>query len=374
MTLNIEILDASSIDGSRASSEAMAGPAGRYVASLVTAGARHYVDNADVEIRALAVDGKVLPLLISDGAGANADVISPYVHYVEYTLEEVAKRHRHLPPQLFGTLMWPLATVLKVGRIDRVVFVNNWLLGTNPRLNLTSEQIRELTGCLVEMFPASAIVFRSLNVHTDQAVLLTLQQNRYRLVRSRRIYLLDPTNNSYLHHDNAQWDRRLLARTPYRVVRDHEELAAHAPRLTALYRDLYLTKYSRLNPHFNERFFALTLRESTLTYRALERDGRIDGFVAYFVDDRVMTGSLLGYDRELPRQLGMYRLLFALLTAEAAEARLLLNLGGGTGRFKLLRGAVPTEEFDAVYDAHLPGHRRFAWTLLLTAARLWSRM
>ena len=87
-----------------------------------------------------------------------------------------------------------------------------------------------------------------------------------------------------------------------------------------------------------------------------------------------MTGALLGYDLGLPRKLGLYRLLFALLTAEAADAGLVLNLGGGSGRFKLLRGAMAAEEFDAVYDAHLPPHRRFSWTLLLTAAHLWSQV
>jgi hypothetical protein len=370
MTPKIEIFDARSIDRFTASSA----PVSRYVASLAAGGARHYVDNVDVEVKVLAVDGEVLPLLISDRVGHNADVCSPYAHYVEYTLEEVAKRHPHVPPQLFKALLWPLAAVLKTGRIDQVVFVNNWLLTTNPRLNLTSPQIRELTARLVETCPESAIVFRSINARTDAAVLLMLRQNRYRLVRSRRIYLLDPTNVDYLDHDNAQWDRRLLARSPYRVVRDHEALAAYTPRLAALYHDVYLHRHSRLNPHFNEHFFALTLRENTLTYRAIERDGRIDGFVAYFVDDRVMTGVLLGYDVGQPRKLGLYRLLFALLTAEAAEAGLLLNLGGGTGRFKLLRGAMAAEEFDAVYDAHLPPHRRFSWTLLLTAAHLWSQV
>lgn len=370
MTPRIEFFDAQSIDRFTAT----AGPASRYIASLVTGGARSYVDNADVDVQGLTIDGTVLPLVVSERGRSNADVCSPYAHYIDYTLEEVAKRHRNVPPQVFKALLWPLAAVLKTGRIDRAVFVNNWLLTTNPRLDLTYEQVRELTTRLVEMCPGSAIVFRSMNAHTDEAALLGLRRNRYRLVRSRRIYLLDATTVDYLDHDNARWDRRFLACTPYRIVRDHEELATHTPRLTALYRNLYLDRHSGLNPHFNERFFALTLEEKTLTYVALERNGRVDGFVAYFADERVMTGVLLGYDLALPRKLGLYRLLVALLTAEAAEAGLLLNLGGGTGHFKLLRGAVPAEEFDAVYDAHLPAHRRLSWTVLLTAARLWSQV
>lgn len=374
MNPRIEIFDAQSIDRFAASSGATAGAAGRYIASLVTDGARSYVDNVDVDVRMLTVDGTVLPLLVNARGTSNADICSPYNHYIEYTLEEVAKRYRRVPAPIFKALLWPLAAVLRTGRIDQAAFVNNWLLTTNPRLALTHQQVRELTARLVETCPNSAIVFRSVNARTDEAVLDNLRQNHYRLVRSRRIYVLDATTVDYLEHYNAQWDRRFLARTPYRIVRDHAVLAGHTLRLTALYRDVYLNRHSRLNPHFNERFFALTLREKTLTYRALERDGRVDGFVAYFADERVMTAALLGYDLTLPRKHGLYRMLIAVLMAEAAAAGLLLNLSGGAGRFKVLRGAVPAEEFDAVYDAHLPVHRRFSWAVLLTAARLWSRV
>src|SRR5262245_26326661 len=185
MAARIDILDARSIDGLGASRQQPTDPARGYVASLVTNGARHYVDNADVEVKLLAVDGQILPVLISDRIGHKADICSPYAHYVEYTLEEAIKRHRRIPPQLLRMLLWPLAAVLRMGQIDRVVFVNNWLLATNPRLNLTSEQIRALTARLVEMYPRSAIVFRAINPHTDEAALPVLRQNRYRLVRSR---------------------------------------------------------------------------------------------------------------------------------------------------------------------------------------------
>src|SRR5204863_4525627 len=65
----------------------------------------------------------------------------------------------------------------------------------------------------------------------------------------------------------------------------------------------------------------LTLGEGILIYRALRRDNRVDGFVAYFIQDGVATGAILGYERSLPQGLGLYRMLFALLIAEAAQQR-----------------------------------------------------
>lgn len=78
-----------------------------------------------------------------------------------------------------------------------------------------------------------------------------------------------------------------------------------------------------------------------MTYRALESSGWIDGFIAWYVRDGVMTASILGYDQRLPRELGLLRQLLAIQTAAAAERGLLLNLSAGSERFKRLRGAVP---------------------------------
>ena len=73
--------------------------------------------------------------------------------------------------------------------------------------------------------------------------------------------------------------------------------------MAVLYRDLYLGKYSPLNPQYNADYFTLTLKEGFLTYRAFVEDGRLDAFVSYFVEDELMTSSLLAHDRNRPRKL-----------------------------------------------------------------------
>jgi hypothetical protein len=346
----------------------------RYVACVGAAGPQHYVDNASVDMKALVVDGTVLPVTINRGGNASAAVCSPFAHYVRYTIEELAKRHPRVPPRVFGTLMRPLAMLLDRGRIDRIVCVNNWLFSTNPSLTLSASQIAAVTACLTRAFPDSAIAFRSINPVADAPLMDALRANGYRFVRSRRVYMVDAARHRHLEHKDARIDLRLLERTPYEVVRDHERLAAHVSRLTTLYRDLYLTKHSRLNPWFNERFIALTLRERILSYVGLQRNGSLDGFIAYFVRGGVMTGVLLGYDQRLPRKLGLYRLVFAQHMADAAAQRLQLNLSAGSDRFKVLRGGLPVEEVDAVYSRHLPARQCLTWVALELATRLWTRL
>ena len=99
-------------------------------------------------------------------------------------------------------------------------------------------------------------------------------------------------------------------------------------------------------------------------------DGSAVGFMNFFVDEGTLTGVCIGYDLDRPRKLALYRLVFALLIAEAAKLRLTANLSAGAGEFKMLRGAIPVQEYDAVYDRHLPPYRRFAWRSLEAAARI----
>jgi len=103
-------------------------------------------------------------------------------------------------------------------------------------------------------------------------------------------------------------------------------------------------------------------------------NGRIDGFVAFHEGDDAMTGAVLGYDRRLPIKAGLYRMLFALLMVEGAKRKVLINLSAGADRFKALRGGMPVEEYDAVFDRHLLPARRLAWSTLRVATGIWWRV
>jgi len=362
--IHIEILGRSDIDRLSVADSVSV----RYVAAMVKYGPTTFVDNADVEINALVVQNKVLPLVVNRGVFGNSDVCSPYSHYVGYTLQELGKRHPHLPSGLLRWCGLSFASALGAASLEKAVFVNNWLLATNPRPALSSDEIRALTAALVARYPDSAIIFRTVNPNLDAVGFEALRQNRYRMVRSRRVYTLDANDKRYLEHRNAKEDLQLLRRTSYERL-SNDSLAVHADRIAQLYRDLYLVKHSRLNPQFNANFVRLTLQRETLTYVALQQGGTLDAFIAYYIREPVLTGAILGYDLKRPRKTGLYRLLIAMFIEEASKRGLIVNLSAGAGGFKMLRGALPVEEFDAVYDHHLSPQRRAVWTALRLSAK-----
>jgi hypothetical protein len=364
--MRIEILDAARV----AQLEGAADPARRYLASLIKSGPAQFIENARVRIEALLVDDQVLPLIIGARVSGNSNVCSAYAHYFEYAFQEFARRHGKLQLALTKAPRVLFGAMLRDGSVDRAVFVNNWLFTTNPRHGLSSAQIAELTAYLTRRYPDSAVVFRSVNPVSYRPGLDSLRTNRYRLIPSRRVYLLDAAGQRHLEHRDARRDLGILRKTRYSIVETPDAIAPHLERMTALYRDLYLGKHSQLNPHYNAGFFALTLKDGFLGYRAFLEDGRLDAFVSYLLEDGLMTACLLAYDLSRPQKQGLYRLAFALLIEEAARRKVFLNMSAGVGDFKMLRGAELVQEYDAVYDRHLPVGRRLRWESIQLVARL----
>ncbi len=341
-----------------------------YLAALLVDGPRAYADNADADMEVLLVDGTLLPLVLNRGSLGTAESCSPYSHYVAYTLEEGGKRHTGLSQWLFLAGASPAAHLARVAGIDRVVSVNNWLLATNPSVRLEAEQLQEVTACLTRKYPDRAILWRSLNPRIDGALIDYACQSGYRLLRSRRVYMVDAGPQIYREHQNARRDLALLKRTTHEVISDRDALAPYVERMTELFRVLYLGKHSQLNTAFNKRFFDLTLATGVFQFRAFRADGQVVAFIAFYTRDRIMTASLIGYDLNLPRSLGLYRLGFATFLAEGASKGLCLNLSAGAGSFKRLRGGVPVDEYDVVYDRHLPLARRAGWFAFSAVSRM----
>ena len=340
----------------------------RFLAPLMVHGPHVYIDNVRADMRLLVIDGQILPLVVpEDGRpGECSNVCSPYTHYVRYGLDELEKWDNPALERLVGASLGALGKVLSDRRIEEVVYVNNWLLSTNPLPELSTEQIRHVTEFLVARFPSRAIVFRSVERFRHAPLLAALARNGYRMATSRKVYYVPPPEPYGPCKDNLRLDRKLLASTPYEVIDQSRLGPADAPRLTELYRQLYLDKYSLCNPHFNDAFFEHVTRCDGVTVKAVRKDGRIDGFIGYFVLDGITIGLVIGYDLEQPRRLGLYRMCVGLLTEGARQAGALMHLSAGAGAFKMHRGALPAPEYDAVYDRHLSSSRRFAWRILRT--------
>ena len=347
----------------------------RILPEYLRLGTAPFVANADVKLRVWRAGDQVLPVVYREGGGKGrtADVCSPWSHYVRYPLGEIDRHGRGLTAWLGRGVIFLGMPLLYISRIDEVVSVNNWLLFTNPQVALDREAVESLTAALCEQFPRRAILFRTVNPEIDPDLARNLTYSGYDLVASRTVYLFDPASRAYRKSSDARRDRRLLEDGKYQLV-PHERLcAADMPRLAELHRFLYIEKHTPLNAEFSAQFFETAWRNRFLEFRALRAQGRIDMYVAFFELDGLLTASLTGYDVHQPRELGLFRRAFALLMEESRLRGLPMHLSAGAGAFKHHRGGRPCVEYDAVFDRHLPPHRRAGWKLLSAAGFLQAR-
>lgn len=350
-----------------------ASPEGDYARRVLTAlashGTRRYIANVAAEMQVVVTGDAVLPVAVVDGQirlPFASYVTSPTVHYVDYALREMEVEMPGRPwlRRLASPLLESLRSLLARARAERAVYVNNWLLSTNLYPALQASHVRDLRDALVRRFPDHLLVFRSVNDSLNADLGHDLLGLGFRPIFSRQVYVLDPGNGEYLRKKSFQKDRSLARRTPYRWLDADTLTADDAPRLRQLYDDLYLDKYSRYNPQFTDDFFRSALRERWLTFFALERDGRLGGVLGFVERHGTMTTPLIGYDRAVPDEQGLYRLLSWKLIDEAQRRGLILHQSSGASAFKRHRGSVASIEYSYVHDAHLPPGRRRPWQLL----------
>jgi hypothetical protein len=84
----------------------------------------------------------------------------------------------------------------------------------------------------------------------------------------------------------------------------------------------------------------------------------LQAVIGTFRQGDIISAPVVGYNTELPRELGLYRLLMAHVFDVARREGLRVNLSAGAAHFKRLRGGRAALEYSAVLSRHLPLPRR----------------
>ncbi len=336
----------------------------RYLLPMILDGAQKYIKNIyNTRLMLVKVDEVIIPITISDFHPDNTYTVSPYSHYVSYGgFEEV--KHLNNPPveALIKIIMNPVAWYFRRAELDKVVYVNNYLLSTNLYPSVNSGQLSALSEALPKWFPDRAIVFRSVDQKKNPHIYQALEANGYELVLSRQVWYMEPEQAVCTRQYKE--DMRVLRKHGYEVVDGKDLNDEELARALRLYNLLYLEKYSYYNPQFTFEFMKLARDEEILHLRALKRDGKINAVMGFFIRNGAMTQPLFGYDTSLPQEEGLYRLLTLITLQEGLERKLLVHASGGVGKFKKVRGGKSVTEYNAVFTKHLPARRQRPWNLI----------
>ncbi len=345
----------------------VSGPWGPILTALRDAPPGSLGSNLPGRIRLIRVGTEVIPLLEVSGEQPAAWSCSILSRHVNASVVEVRRWGRPLWLAVVSTQAAMLARLLACLRVERAVFVNNWLRGTNPAPHLSEAELDSLKDWLIAEYPDRALIVPTVNPVLEPELMANLRRSGARLIPTRIVFLLDPRDQRFQQSSDVRRDRRLLRETSHRLVQRHELGQLDLDRIVALYRALYVEKHGPLSAAFGRRYFEALLQSPGMEWVALEHTDRrsIDMFTLWTSHANYLTKVMGAYDQTVPRKTGLYRMQIMYPVFQVAEpAGLPINLSGGAEHFKRLRGAKPVIEYDAVWDQHLPAGRRLAWRLL----------
>jgi len=331
---------------------------------LIQQGVSHYIENVQTDLRALVFEELVFPITINNAEYDNAYVCSPYSYFISYARESLDVVSQPWLSPIMDRVLVLLGGILRYFDINKVIVINNWLYSTNLYPRLQPRQLTRVVRFLQGSFPDHALVFRSIDPYTSPICYALLEQMGFKSIATRQIFFIDPHDSTLFQSRLFKSDLKLLENSGYEILNGEEVAEAEIPRLLKLYRNLYIDKYSDFNPKFNCDFIRLTLREKLLNIKVLKKNGSIDGVVGYVQRNGKMYCPLFGYDRLMPKEAALYRLLCTVLMLEAYEHRLLFHQSAGASTFKKIRKAHSCIEHMAVYDGHMKISRRIPWTIL----------
>jgi hypothetical protein len=320
------------------------------------------ISNWLAPLHSISLEGSSVPVAVGVSANDQTYLASPQHGYIDYARDECdqlsdasaqrwAKRGLSLAEPWFKGL-----------KLDNSVSVNAWGVSTHLYPQWSSEQVLQLKEQLVGHYPHRPLWMRTLHEGYDASLMQTLKEQGWQLWPSRVVYGFDwKSSEQWMKQRNNQIDQKNLAKTTLNPLFPNDFKLEHASDMALLYRQLYVEKHSRWNAHYTPAYFEQAIQQKWLSfYGFADEAGQLVAFIGVFEQGNVMTTPMLGYDTQLPKTLGLYRLLMAQMLRLSVQQQKYLNLGAGSAEFKRMRGGVASIEWHGFYVSHLPLWRRWA--------------
>lgn len=344
--------------------------------ALLAEGADRLLANAGgAELRAVDVAGVRVPLAVCPDTSPRASILQPTAHYLDYPSIEIAKVSSFWTESRLKLATQPLRQLFKIGGIDRVAYLNHWLTTAAPPIRASTAELRRSFAEIAGDYPGHAVVIPNVvpALHGDYPN--RLEAAGCLLIPSRVVWIYDPAKsrlgsafqNRRHSMNKARRARESLA--PGMVGR--KELCRRLDEVHRLYRELYIDRYSRLNPQYTETFFARLIESPAIEATGwVDPDDRLEMFSLDRTVEGAMVWSVKGHSLEAVRPRRLNGACFGHYIVRADAEGGPSNWGGGSGQFKRQRGAEPAQEFDAVYLRHLKKGRRMPWQILRRLRRV----
>lgn len=330
-----------------------------YLQAIARVGVSSMISNVRTRLYAMKSEGRVFPVTENDGEVGDSYVCLPHSAYILYALEEMKFVDIGFTEPLMRFLIGAADRLLLKSGINKIVHLDNWLLSTNLHGDWKGHDLPAMRENLVAKFPDHILAVRSVDAWSCPDLLANGKADDWLLLPSRQIWVTQDMKAEWRPRNAIGNDRRLINNSPLMMENMSTLRAGDAERISELYHNLYVGKYSALNPIFTPRFIEMTHATGMLTYRgARDQNGQLQAVAGSFVRNGILTPPVVGYDTSRPKKEGLYRIACYLFSELAEMEGFKLNGSAGAPGFKALRGAKSEIEYTLFYVKHLPWQRR----------------
>ncbi len=336
-------------------------PSRIFIDILEELGLHNAISNVRTKLDTLTVEGQPVPITLNKEEYENSYVCSPYTAYISYAEDELKLIHSPGQRRLFKLAIRIADRLLRVAKINQTLSINNWLVSTNLPPNWAADTIPGLTDGLIQRYPHYSFSIRSLNERNNPELINALKQAGWHLIPARQVYLFDNAQRDWWQRSHTKRDQSLLRKTHLQQVFPEQHNRADFDEIYRCFHQLFIEKHSHFNPQFTAPFLYKMYKAGLMEFHSFRDSdsGKIIASIALFTQQDIITTPIVGYDTSLPKELGLYRLLMAVLLKHTYESGRMMNLSSGAGNFKRARGGLPTIEYTAFYTQHLPWHRKW---------------
>lgn len=335
-------------------------PSVTYVEILKKLGIKQAIHNVQTNLDVLIVDGVPVPTTLNNQEFDNSYVCSPFTAYISYAEDELQLIQSSSQRKLFWVAIRIAEKLLKLAKINQTLSINNWLVSTNLPPKWSPEIIPDLTNKLIHSYPTHSFNIRSLNWHSNAPLMQSLQDNDWLLIPARQVYLFDNNDRQWWKRSHTKRDQALLKKTHLTLIEPSEHQQSDFVDIAECFKMLFIEKHSHFNPQFSADYLYEMHNMGFMQFYSFRNpeDQKIIASIALFTQQEIITTPIVGYDTNQPKELGLYRLLMAVLLKETYESGKMMNLSSGAGSFKRARGGKPVIEYTAFYTQHLsPGRK-----------------
>lgn len=340
--------------------------ADKYVDSLSKRPINEYIANVSGLLENVIVGGKGMPFFCPS-PDSLAYVTNPGIHYFDYAAH-VLRVSGVKSAGWQSHAIELLKRSLAFSKPKNIVYANNYLLSTNPSLNISTQDAKEIVDFSSVNYPGHALLVRSISSSplTSKQTWDSLNESGFKYIFNRKVFYADYRTPPSKLPKSLREDINLIGKGPVEYIEDAPLGMIDFDTIANLYNSLYIDKHYQHNLKLSADWFRVAAETKQCKVNLFLLDKKIVGFSTLSHQGDSIIAGYAGYQPDLKDQHKLYRRAIGAIFDYAIRNKCLLHLSSGVGDFKKRRGCVVGSEYDAVYTEDCNFFDKYRWNILLS--------